>query len=152
MMLTGTPVFSQETISVRGKVTGPDNAPVPGVTVLVSGTSTGTTTLEDGQYAIKAKPGDSLIFQSIGFERHSVLVGTSSVINVQLSISNRGLNEVVVLGYGSQRRRDVTAAVSTIDVSKLRDVPASNVSRLLQGQAPGVTVKQTNGAPGRSSR
>lgn len=148
-MLTETPVFSQQTISVKGTVTGQDNAPLPGVTVLVSGTRTGTTTMANGEYALNAKAGDSLIFQYIGYETKSVLVGTSPVINVQLSVSNQGLNEVVVLGYGSQRKRDVTAAVSTIDVSRLRDVPAANVSRLLQGQAPGVTVKQNNGAPGR---
>ncbi|GEP96704.1 SusC/RagA family TonB-linked outer membrane protein [Chitinophaga cymbidii] len=148
LMLTGTHVFSQQ-VSVKGTVTGPDKAPVPGVTVLVSGTRTGTTTMANGQYAIQAKAGDTLVFQFIGFETEKVTVGTSPLINVQLSLSNQGLNEVVVLGYGSQRKRDVTAAISTIDVSKLRDVPAANVSRLLQGQAPGVTVKQNSGAPGR---
>lgn len=142
-------VFSQQAVPIKGKVTGPDNAPIPGATVLVVGTSTGTTTGVDGQYTLNAKAGDSLAFQFIGFETKRVAVGASSVVNIQLAASNQGLNEVVVLGYGSQRKRDLTAAVSTIDISKLKDVPASNITRLLQGQAPGVTVKQTTGRPGK---
>lgn len=140
--------FAQQTISVHGVVTSTDNEPLPGVTILVSGTQNGTTSGADGAYAIQANTGDTLVFQSIGYQAKRSVVGTSPVINVQLSPSNKGLNEVVVLGYGTQKRRDVTAAVSTIDVSQLKDLPVANPTELLQGQAPGVTVKETTGAPG----
>ncbi|HEY6082126.1 MAG TPA: TonB-dependent receptor plug domain-containing protein, partial [Chitinophagaceae bacterium] len=149
MLLVCLNAFSQQAPSVHGTVTGTDNKPVPGITVIVKGTQTGAITGPDGRYAIKANKGDILVFRSIGFDTREVAVGASSLINVQLSSMNKGLNEIVVLGYGSQKKKDLTAAVSTIDVSKLKDIPVANVSRLLEGQAPGVTVKQATGAPGR---
>ncbi|GAA4304631.1 TonB-dependent receptor [Compostibacter hankyongensis] len=149
LILAVMPAFAQQNVAVHGRITGPDNQPVAGVTVMISGTQNGTTSGVDGRYSLNAHAGDSLIFHALGLQTQQVRVGASPEINIQLSSGSKGLNEVVVLGYGSQRRRDVTAAVSTIDVSKLRDVPATNVSRLLEGQAPGITVKQTTGAPGK---
>jgi TonB-linked SusC/RagA family outer membrane protein len=148
-LLLSMQAYSQNGANIKGVVTGPDKVPLPGVTVLVAGTRVGATTGADGQYTVKANAGDSLVFQYIGFETKRVAVGASAVINIEMAAANQGLNEVVVLGYGSQRKRDVTASVSTIDVARLKDVPAANLTRLLQGQAPGVTVKQPSGSPGR---
>lgn len=143
-----TTAFSQPTESTHGTVVNAESSPLPGVTVSVKGTKTGTVTDAQGRYTINASVGDSLVFHSIGFNTSTVVVGTSSIINVQMSHSSEELNEVVVLGYGTQKKRDVTAAVSTIDVSKIKDISSSNITKLLVGQAAGVVVTQTNGSPG----
>jgi TonB-linked SusC/RagA family outer membrane protein len=143
-----TSVFAQQAITVHGRVTGPDKAALPGVTVIISGTQTGTTTNSEGRFTLNGKVGDSLVFHSIGYVTKAVKVLSAAAMNIALAPLKKGLNEVVILGYGSQKKRDVTAAISTIDVSQLQDVPVANVTRLLQGQAPGVTVKQTAGTPG----
>lgn len=140
---------AQQAVSVHGTITDPSNRPLPGVTVIVQGSQNGTTSGSDGSYALSAKSGDSLIFQSIGYQTQRIMVGSSAVINVKLTASSKGLNEIVILGYGTQEKKDVTASVSTIDVSKLKDISSSNVTQLLIGQAPGVVVSQTTGSPGR---
>jgi len=81
--------------------------------------------------------------------KKEIAVGNKSTLNVTLEAVDNALNDIVMVGYGTQRKRNVTAAVSSIDVSKLKDVPASNVSQLLYGQAAGVTVQEATGSPGR---
>lgn len=146
-LLAATGAKAQQS-AIHGTVTGPDHMPVPGASVVITGTTTGTTTDNLGHFTLNARQGDSLSVHSIGYLTRVIAVGSSRQVNVELASGSKGLNEVVILGYGSQKKRDVTAAVSTIDVSQLRDVPAANVSRLLEGQAPGVQVKQTTGKPG----
>jgi TonB-linked SusC/RagA family outer membrane protein len=143
--------FSQQKTSINCRVlTADDNTPLSGVSVNVKGSASGTVTDAEGRFAMQAAKGDVLIFSSVGYEEKQVkIINERSAINVPMISTSSTLGEVVVVGYGAQRKRDVTAAVSTIDVSKLKDIPAANVSRLLQGQASGVTVKQVTGAPGR---
>lgn len=137
-----------QNITVTGSVQGPDGDALPGVSVLLKGTGNGTVTDASGQFDISARPGDSLEFRGVGY-RSSWAVASTTPLRIRMQAEEKGLDEIVVLGYGSQRKKEVTASVSSIDVSKLRDVPASNLTKLLQGQAAGVTVKQTTGSPGR---
>lgn len=139
---------AQQHLPVHGRVTDSDGQPLAGTTVMITSTKQGTTTDANGIYHLDARRGDSLAIHSIGYQSRTVVVGSSTVINVQLAAENRGLSEVVILGYGTQQKKDVTASVSTINVSELKDVPAANVTRMLAGQAAGVQVKQTTGKPG----
>lgn len=142
--------FAQQRTTVNGKVVTADNVPLAGVTVNVKGSVGGTTTDTDGRFALQAGKGETLVFSFVGYEEKQVAINDEkNVITIPMVSTSSTLGEVVVVGYGAQRRRDITGAISTVDVSKLKDIPAANVSRLLQGQASGVTVKQVTGSPGR---
>ncbi len=142
------PLFAQNRI-VSGTINSDeDNSPIPGVNVVVKNTSTGTVTDVNGNYTIAVGNGATLVFSSIGFLTQEVAVNDQSVINLSLSADIQSLSEVVVVGYGSQRKADITSAISVIDVEKVKDRPITNLTNLLQGQAPGVVVRQTTGRPG----
>ena len=140
------PMMAQQII--KGKVTDNKNMPLPGVNVLVKGTNNGITTDYDGSYKIEANDGAELEFTFVGFSNKTVKVNGKTTINVELSSDAKNLDEVIVVGYGTQKKKDVTAAVVTVDVSKRKDIPATSVSQMLIGQATGVTVQQGSGAPG----
>lgn len=138
--------------TVRGQVLdGDTGTPLPGVNVRVEGTSTGTITNLDGQYNLQV-PGDNatLAFSFIGYLTEKVTVGNRSTIDVTLMPDVQSLQEVVVTGYSTEERRDVTGAVTTIEPEKMKAVPTGNVEQSLQGRAAGVTVI-TNGQPGTQS-
>jgi hypothetical protein len=140
--------IAQQQLTLHGTVTDQKNNPLLGVTVQVSGSQNGTITDASGGYQIRAATGDSLIFHSVGYATQIVRVGSSPVINVRLHAASRGLNEVVILGYGTQQKKDVTAAVTTVDVSKIKDISSANPTKLLIGQVPGAVISQTTGSPG----
>jgi TonB-linked SusC/RagA family outer membrane protein len=143
------PAFAQTASTITGTVTDSvSNEPVIGASVTILGSSSGTQTDIKGRFSVSANKGATLLVRYIGYTERRVTVGDETTINVRLSESLRGLKEVVVLAYGSQRKADITAAVSQVDLSKSQGIPASNVGRLLQGQAPGVVAKQTSGQPG----
>ena len=143
-------LFAQ-TKNVMGVVKDEKGQPVAGASVNVQGSAAGTTTDADGKFAISVANGATLVVTHVGFGKKEIIAGSNN-LSISLEPQKGDLNEVVVIGYGSQKKRDVTGAVSTIDVSKMKDVPAVNVTRFLTGQAPGVTVKQTAGAPGTESQ
>lgn len=143
------PTFAQTAATVSGVVTdAASSEPLVGVSVSVQGTTNGTQTDVNGRFKLNANKGATLIFRYIGYTERTVVVGDDASITIKMSASSQGLKEVVVLAYGSQRKADITAAVSQVDLSKSQGIPASNVGRLLQGQAPGVVAKQTSGQPG----
>ena len=139
--------------AVTGKVaSSTDNAPLPGVTVIVKGTTNGAITDADGKYSINVtSDADVLVFSSIGFKTQQVTVGSQSTIDLALVEDLATLDEVVVTGYSSDNRRDVTSAVSTVKAKDLTVIPSGNVEQQLQGRVPGVTVI-TNGQPGTTSQ
>ncbi|MDN3689669.1 SusC/RagA family TonB-linked outer membrane protein [Cyclobacterium jeungdonense] len=142
--------YSQDAGQITGRVVAAeDSEPLPGVSILVKGTTRGTVTNMDGEFAIQASSGETLTISFIGFETKEVAVTggqTSYEISMEPSIGDLG--EVVVVGYGSQRKADITSAVSVINMDNIGEVPTTNVTRLLQGQAAGVQVRQTSGRPG----
>ena len=142
-------VYSQNAISYTGQVIDSvSSAPLQGVTVLVKGTQTGGQTDAFGKFSITAKPGAIFIFRFVGYKSAEYVTGDSKEITVKLSTSRKGLDEVVVVAYGAQKKKDILGAVSTIDVNQEQGVLASNPSRLLQGEAAGVVAKQGSGRPG----
>ncbi len=141
------PAFSQEKL-VRGKVTDQkDKGVLPGVTVAVKGTTKRAATDPNGDYQISAGANDVLIFSFIGYGTKEVNVNTAagSVLNVALSSGTNELDELVVVGYGTQKRKDVTGAVASVDKSRLDQLPNTNFAQALQGALPGVSVDQNSG-------
>lgn len=134
-----------------GRVTSQaDGAGLPGVNVTVKGTTRGAVTNPNGEFSIVATDDATLVFSFIGYKAQEVRLGNQTNIRVSLSEENATLNEVVVTGYSSQSRRDITGAVATVNTKELLSIPATDVSQQLQGRVAGVTV--TNDAtPGGSA-
>jgi TonB-linked SusC/RagA family outer membrane protein len=133
-------------VDITGKVLNDKGEPMFGVTVAIKGTKIATTTAEDGSFKIAAPNDNSvLVFTNVGFERMELpLNGKTSVISVSMRTANSSLNEVIVTGYSSQRKKDITGAVSVVKVSDLLTTPAPNVTSQLQGRASGVTITNDN--------
>lgn len=132
---------------VTGLVTNQDRAGLPGVNVVVKGTSRGATTDREGKFSISAGNGATLVFSFIGYVSQEVAVGNRSVVNVQLDEDSQSLNEVVVVGYGTQKKSSVTAAVSTVTPKELTALPVVNAQQALQGRVAGVSIVN-NSSPG----
>ncbi|HEV3413064.1 MAG TPA: TonB-dependent receptor [Puia sp.] len=135
-------------IRITGTVTGDNNEPLSGVTVQVKGSAAGTTTNNLGQFTITAADSATLLFSYIGYTSKEVPVSGQNELNVQLKTSTSALDQVVVIGYGSQRRGDITSAISTIKLNDVSERPIVSTSEVLAGKAPGVQVFQPSGAPG----
>ena len=133
---------------VQGKVTDEKNEPLIGVNVLVKGTNKGTNTDIDGSFKIDAGEKGVLLFNFIGYTSKTVTVGNQSIINVSMEQDNKVLNEVVVVGYGSQNKKKILGSVQTINAKELKDLPVSQISQKLQGKMAGVQINQTTGKPG----
>ncbi len=140
-------------IVVSGNVTtGTDNEGLPGVNVLVKGTVTGTVTDVDGNYSINVpNDNDILVFSSIGFLSQEVPVDGRSTINLTLAEDVQSLDEIVVIGYGTQKRSDLTGAVGSINVEELQERPVASLNQAIQGRIPGVQVNINSGRPGGKS-
>ncbi|MCF1190901.1 TonB-dependent receptor [Mangrovimonas sp. AS39] len=140
--------FAQQKKTITGTVTSPeDNLPLPGVNVIIKGTTSGVATDFDGNYAIEAASNDILVFSFIGFQTKEVPVGDKSVLNISLEENVSALNEIVVVGYGTKKKSDLTGSVSVVDVEDAQKTITYDVAKMIQGQAPGVTV-QSSGEPG----
>jgi TonB-linked SusC/RagA family outer membrane protein len=136
-------------VTISGKVTDDKGVTLPGVSVVVKGTTQGTTTDTDGGFRIAVPNRNAvLVFSFVGYVRQEVEVGTKTSLSIALSPDDQTLNEVVVVGYGSQRKQDITSAVSVINMRDIGEQPANNPNQILQGRAPGVVVKQKSGTPG----
>jgi TonB-linked SusC/RagA family outer membrane protein len=145
-MLFSVPAFAQKTIT--GRVTsGLDNLPLAGVSVTIKGTTVGTITDSSGSFTINAPTGSTLAFSYIGFTPQEVVIGESSTVNLIMGGATGGLNEVVVIGYQSVRKRDLTGAVGVINPAVANRNVANTVAESIQGLTPGVTVRNT-GRPG----
>ena len=133
---------------VSGIVTsGTDQSPLPGVTVLVKGTTTGSTTGADGRYALSAAPGATLVFSFIGYASQERPVGASGAIDVALKESTTGLDEVVVTAYNiKQEKRTLVTAVQEVQSKDIIDSRQTNVVNALQGKVAGVDITSSGGA------
>jgi TonB-dependent starch-binding outer membrane protein SusC len=132
---------------VRGTITDRNGKPLAGVTVSVKGTTAGTITAENGSFTINAGPNDVLVLTSASYETAEIKVGTQSVISYSLTEKIDVLEDVVIVGYGTQLRKDLTGSVATVNVAETKKYSASDLSQLLQGRATGVVVN-SDGQPG----
>ena len=132
---------------VTGTVTDAKGGLLPGVTVAVKGTSTGSLTDMNGKFEVNVTgPSDILVFSFVGMKPQEVIVGNSSILNITLQEELVGLDEVVVIGYGTQKKADITGAVAVVQTEKIQGINQS-VSHALQGQSAGVTVIPTQVNP-----
>lgn len=142
---------SAQAINVSGTVrSADDGTSLPGVSILVKGTSIGMSSDMNGQYNIEVQRGGVLVFSFIGMVPQERVVGNESIIDVQLQSDAKSLDEVVVVGYGTQKRSDLTGAVSTVDTKVLESRPITDVGRGLQGTTPGLTITTPTGQIGQS--
>ncbi|MFN4762008.1 SusC/RagA family TonB-linked outer membrane protein [Gillisia sp. Q332] len=134
---------------INGTVIDENGLPLPGVNVLVKGTNRGTQTDFDGNYSIDVSENETLVFSYIGYSNQEILIGGSTIINVTLLEDAAQLDEIVVMGYTTQTRGDLTGSVSSVDVSEATKQPIVNAAEALEGRVTGVTVV-SNGQPGSS--
>jgi len=142
-------IYAQRTVT--GTVLDESQQPIPSANVVLKGTQTGALTDSNGKFTLTVpSSGGTLLISFIGYVTQEVPVGTSSVLNITLKTESLALNEVVVVGYGTQRKADVTGAISSVSSEKLNAVPVGNFDQALQGRAPGLVVIN-NGAPGQAA-
>lgn len=149
LLLSVSILFAQNSITVNGTVTDTSNESVPGVSILVKGTTQGTITDTDGKFTIQAGPQTTLVFSFIGMETQEIAVNGRTSINVQMKHQSFDVDEVVVVGYGTQKVKDLTSSITTIKSEDLAKTPAGQAMQALQGKVPGLQVV-SNGGPGNS--
>ena len=137
---------------VTGRVVDSNGDPLPGAGVIISGTTKGTTTDADGRYSVYVAPGQSLEFSFIGYATQVIPVGKRSVLNVALENDQNILDDVVVVGYGTQSRKTLSTAIAKVDGEKLMDAPVSTVGDALKGKVTGLRIASNNNLPGESPR
>jgi TonB-linked SusC/RagA family outer membrane protein len=150
LVLSSTILMAQSK-TVSGTVMDSDSSPIPGVSILNKGKSTGTVTDANGKYSLEVSTNDVLVFSFIGFRVQEVTVGNQSVIDVTLETDVTELQEIVVTGYASQQKKDLTGSVGVVGTEELTQIPSGNVANQLQGRAAGVTVV-ADGRPGSPSK
>nr|WP_321408587.1 TonB-dependent receptor [uncultured Carboxylicivirga sp.] len=139
----------QETITVSGTVKDGNDDPLPGVSIVIKGTSNGTITDMNGQYSLKNVPTNAtLIFSFIGMESQEVIVNGQEQISIILQESTYGMDEVIVVGYGTQKKSDITGSVASVSSERLSKIPVSNVMQAVQGSVAGVVINQVSSIPG----
>ncbi|HLT08284.1 MAG TPA: TonB-dependent receptor [Cyclobacteriaceae bacterium] len=143
-------VVSKMDVTVRGTVTDASGQPLPGVTVSVPGTTIGTATDIDGKYAITVPEGSTLVFSFIGFESQTIAVGGRSVIDVTLAEDMASLDEIVVVGYGIQKKANLTGAVDQVTSEVFQNRPIPNVAQGLVGAVPNLNIRMLDGKPTQS--
>jgi TonB-dependent starch-binding outer membrane protein SusC len=143
------PVAADQQKTITGRVIDTNGNPLPGVNVIEKGTTNGVLTNSDGGYSIAVSSGQAVLsFSFVGFTTQDIAVGNQTALNVTLSEVVTGLDEVVVIGYGTAKKKDLTGSVASISGDVMRDVPSANISQALQGRMPGVDMSQTSTKPG----
>jgi len=137
--------LAQNTV-ISGKVTDENADPLPNVSVVIKGTTIGTATSANGTYQLNVPKasGNTLVFSFVGFTDKEITQTQGNTINVQMEKTNQSLDAVVVVGYGTQKRKDVTGSIVSVDKQRLENMPNSNFAQALEGALPGVSIN-TNG-------
>jgi len=147
-VLMGIQVLAQDRL-VTGRVTASDDGSgIPGASIAIKGTSKGTTSDADGNFKITVSGSNVLSFTSIGFISQDITVGNKSIVNVALAADTKALTEVVVVGYGTQKKSQMTGAISSVGSKEIQELPITNARQALQGRAAGVDVVQPGSKPG----
>jgi TonB-linked SusC/RagA family outer membrane protein len=148
MLMHGLMAIAQNR-TVTGKVVNENNLPLKNASVIIKGTTNGTSTNDDGIFSVVVKDNNSiLVISYIGMQTQEIKVGAASNVTIQLKESNQDLETVVVVGYGTQKKKDVTGAVVSVSEKALREVPVANIQQALIGRAAGLEVNQVSNRPG----
>jgi TonB-linked SusC/RagA family outer membrane protein len=146
------PINNVQQARITGKVTDATGLPMPGVGIKVKGTNTTSVTDTDGKYVVNAGGNITLVFSYVGYETQEVAANGRTTINITLAESQAELSEVVVIGYGTVRRKDLTGSVASVKGADIKSQGVSDVTRSLQGRMPGVTIESAGGDPGAGTR
>ena len=146
LILSGS-VWAQAPKKITGKITDEAGQPIPGASVIVKGSRTAVTAGADGSFAITAKERDVLVISYVGFLDKDVPV-SGNTLNIGMVKGDKSMDDVVVIGYGTQKRQNVTAAVATMDTKSIQEKPITRIDQAMIGQMPGVVVRQQTGLPG----
>ncbi len=150
--ITATAQTSGTAVAVRGNITDAADKGLAGVSVNEKGTNNGTTTSDNGSFQIRVSNQNSvLVISSVGYQTKEVVVGSRSSISIQLETVAEEMQQVVVVGYGTQRRENIIGSVGRVTAEQLADRPVTQLSNALAGQMAGVTVIQRSGQPGASA-
>jgi len=142
-------LFAQQKITVKGTVLGENNTPLAGVSVKEKGEPGGTTTDAEGRFTIQVTGGATLIFSNVGYKEAEVQTSNGEdPLSVRLVSTSSTLGEVVVVSYGTQKRRDITGSIAQINANEVKDMPVPDIGQKLQGKFAGVQINQTDGTPG----
>jgi len=141
---------AQEPVTITGRVTDESGIGLPGVSIYIKGTQQGTITDLDGNYSIGVTPGDIVVFSFVGFTAQEIQVSDQTEINIEMAEMLIGVDEVVVIGYGTVKKSDLTGSVSSVKGDDLLKIPSSSAEQALQGKVAGVRVTSNSGAPGSS--
>jgi TonB-linked SusC/RagA family outer membrane protein len=145
----GVNIFAPVDKTLRGKVTDETGQALPGVSIVLKGSTTGTVTGTDGTYTLNiGDNGGTLIFSSVGYLSQEIVIGNKTTLDAKMETDSKALTEVVVVGYGSQLKKEITGSVQTVKAEELKDIPVSQVTQKLQGRLAGVQINQTTGKPG----
>ncbi|MDD4192091.1 MAG: carboxypeptidase-like regulatory domain-containing protein, partial [Mangrovibacterium sp.] len=146
--------INQPAKTVSGKVTDPSGSPLPGVTVAIKNTTQGTVSDANGNYSLTNVSGDAiLVFSFVGMKTQEIFVTGKTGINVEMEEDAIGIEEVVAIGYGTQKKANITGAVSSVKVDKaFRNIPTTNLTSLLSGKMSGVNITSQTGVPGITSK
>ncbi len=137
-----------QSLKITGEVSDERGETMPGVSVVIKGTTTGTISGMDGTYHINATSGQTLVYSFVGMVKQEVLLSQQTTINITLEEESIDVDEVVIVGYGAQQKKTLTGSVGTIQAKELVQRPTGSVSELLQGQVAGLTVMQNSSLPG----
>lgn len=139
-------------MTISGKVTSlEDGEPLPGVNVVEKGTTNGTVTNIDGNYSLEVSENATLLFSSVGFTSEEVAIGNRSVVDLAMTPDIQQLSEIVVVGYGTQKRSDITGSVTSVPQERLTNLPVTNLTHALQGTTAGLNITQNSSVPGSES-
>ena len=145
MLILSISVFAQDTRVLSGTITDTDDVTLIGVNIFITGTSRGTTSDIDGNYQIEVSTGEVLQFSYTGYESQKITVSSQTELNVVLAVDSETLEEIVVVGYGSRKKSDITGSVATVNSDELNAFPVLDAAQALQGRAAGVVVQSNNG-------
>ncbi|HEX3167421.1 MAG TPA: TonB-dependent receptor [Chitinophagaceae bacterium] len=137
-----------QNIAIKGRVLKEDGTPVPGASVTIKGTGNGTASNDQGEYQLSAPGNATLVISAVDFVTQEIKVSDRTSVDIKLVSLDKSLGEVIVVGYGTQRKEAVTGSVASISGNKMREVPAPNISQALQGRLAGVEITQTSTRPG----
>ena len=133
---------------VSGTISSSDEGSMPGVNVIEKGTTNGTVTDVDGKYVLQVGGNATLVFSSVGYLTQEIAVDNRSVIDITLSPDVTALEEIVVIGYGTQKKSDVTGAIASVDQQTITEIPGTDFAQALQGRVAGVDFQRTSSRPG----
>ncbi|MCA1757139.1 MAG: TonB-dependent receptor [Bacteroidales bacterium] len=139
---------AQQKVVTGTVISADDNLPIIGATVQIKGTNIGVATDLDGVYSIEVDQGDILVFRFVGMKTEEIVIGSSNVLNVEMQLDNVGLDEVVVIGYGTAIKREITGAITKVETKGLADIPTSSFESAMQGKTAGVFIEQASGKLG----